>query len=82
VAKYKAKAATDTFFQRFGDFGSALLVLLGTQLAFSVEKFAAVNVILVAVWIVIALATGRGFARLMAKEGRPATAPQAAEARA
>ncbi len=75
VAKYKAKAATDTFFQRFGDFGSALLVLLGTQLAFTVEKFAAVNVILVGVWIAIAVATGRGFSQLMAT--RKAALPEA-----
>jgi len=38
-AKYKAKAAIDTFFMRTGDALSALLVFVGTYRAFNVEKF-------------------------------------------
>ncbi|MFQ6069461.1 MAG: NTP/NDP exchange transporter [Candidatus Aminicenantales bacterium] len=50
--KYKAKAATDTFFHRAGDVLSALLVFLGTTfLAFTTENFAAFNMALVAVML-------------------------------
>jgi len=51
-AKYKAKAAIDTFFVRFGDTASALLVFVGLHsLGFGPRAFALVNVGLVAVWI-------------------------------
>jgi len=55
-AKYKAKSAIDSFFWRMGDTLSALLVFTGTQLALSVRLFAAVNVVLVLVWLAIAIA--------------------------
>lgn len=55
-AKYKAKAAIDSFFWRTGDALSALLVFVGTQLALSIRVFAAVNVVLVLVWIGLAVA--------------------------
>ena len=58
-AKYKAKAAIDTFFVRTGDFASALLVFVGTRLAFSTERFALVNVLLTLGWIVLAFAVVR-----------------------
>jgi AAA family ATP:ADP antiporter len=67
-AKYKAKAAIDTFFVRVGDFSSALLVFAGTALAFSVERFAMVNIALVAVWLLLAVAVERRYRRL-APEG-------------
>jgi AAA family ATP:ADP antiporter len=54
-AKYKAKAAIDTFFVRVGDFASALLVFVGSRLAFSVERFALVNAVLVVFWIAVAV---------------------------
>jgi len=58
--KYNAKQAIDTFFVRAGDVFSAGLVYLGTTaLTLSVQAFAAVNVVLVGVWIVLALAIGR-----------------------
>jgi AAA family ATP:ADP antiporter len=57
--KYKAKAAIDGFFWRAGDTVSGLLVFAGTQLAFASRAFAAVNLVLVAVWIGIALAIAR-----------------------
>jgi len=50
--KYKAQAVTKTFFHRSGDVLSALLVFLGTTyLAFNIENFAMVNVVLVLIWI-------------------------------
>lgn len=67
-AKYKAKAAIDSFFWRVGDALSALLVFTGTQLALSVRSFATVNVVLVVVWLGIALAIVRYL-----KEGPSAT---------
>jgi AAA family ATP:ADP antiporter len=50
--KYKAKAAIDTFFVRFGDTASALIVWTGLHaLHFSPRTFALVNVGLVLAWI-------------------------------
>lgn len=54
-AKYKAQAATDTFFWRLGDVTQAGLVLLGTALGFGVAAFARVNIVLVLVWLCIAV---------------------------
>jgi AAA family ATP:ADP antiporter len=52
--KYKAKAATDTFFHRAGDVLSALLVFIGTTyLAMQTRGFALVNVALVLIMITI-----------------------------
>jgi AAA family ATP:ADP antiporter len=64
-AKYKAKQANDAFFVRFGDVLSAGLVFAGTHwLSFGPRQFAAVNVALTAVWLVLAFAIGRGFEQL------------------
>lgn len=65
--KYKAKAAIDTFFQRLGDFGSALLVFFGTGAALSVESFALINAAFVVAWIALAAVIVRGHARLAAR---------------
>jgi AAA family ATP:ADP antiporter len=54
-AKYKGKAATDTFFVRFGDMMQAVIVYVGTALSFTMSNFATVNVVLVLVWIVVAV---------------------------
>ena len=54
-AKYKAKQAVDSFFQRAGDVVQAGVVFVGERLAFAVPAFAAVNVVLVAAWIAIAV---------------------------
>jgi AAA family ATP:ADP antiporter len=67
-AKYKAKAAVDSFFWRTGDALSGLFVFLGTQLALSVRYFAMLNVILVVVWLGIAFVILRSL-----KEGPSAT---------
>jgi len=67
-AKYKAKQANDTFFVRFGDVTSAGLVFAGTTwLGFAPKQFALVNIALIAVWIVVAVALGRRFHRLERK---------------
>ena len=66
--KYKAKQAIDGFFVRAGDVLSALSVYLGTTwLGFGVSAFAVLNLALGAVWLVLAAATGRGYARLAAR---------------
>lgn len=50
--KYKAKAATDTFFVRGGDTLSALAVFVGTQLlGLKIERYALLNVAVIIVWI-------------------------------
>lgn len=51
--KYKAKAAADTFFARTGDALQAAVVFIGTRLSFGIPSFAAVNVVIVGVWIAI-----------------------------
>jgi ATP:ADP antiporter, AAA family len=64
-AKYKAKQANDTFFVRFGDVISAGIVFAGTTwLGFAARQFALVNVALVLIWLVIAVAIGRRFQRM------------------
>lgn len=56
-AKYKAKAAIDTFCMRFGDMLAAGIVFLGTTVAaLTVTQFAWVNVGLVIIWLWV---TGR-----------------------
>jgi AAA family ATP:ADP antiporter len=64
--KYKAKAAIDTFFHRSGDVLSGLLVFLGVNyLAFRTGGFAAFNVVLILVWILLGI--------LIAKEHKKAS---------
>ncbi|MGN6110044.1 MAG: NTP/NDP exchange transporter [Kofleriaceae bacterium] len=58
-AKYKAKAAVDTFFVRFGDVLAAGIVGIGSLLALAPRMFAVVNVAIVLVWSVLAFLVGR-----------------------
>jgi AAA family ATP:ADP antiporter len=53
-AKYKGKTAIDGFFWRAGDALSALIVFVGTTLAFDVRTFARTNAVLTAVWLAVA----------------------------
>ena len=53
-AKYKAKAAIDTFFTRTGDVVSAGFVGLGQVVGLTVSAFAAINVGLTIVWLWVA----------------------------
>jgi AAA family ATP:ADP antiporter len=50
-AKYKAKAAVDTFFMRFGDVLHAAVVAVGAVFHLAFTGFAWINVCLVLVWI-------------------------------
>jgi AAA family ATP:ADP antiporter len=51
--KYKAKAAIDTFFARIGDSLQAVVVFVGTHLAFGIPAFALVNVVIVGAWLAV-----------------------------
>jgi AAA family ATP:ADP antiporter len=53
-AKYKAKAAIDTFFTRAGDVVSAGFVALGQAIALPTPAFAGINVVLTGVWLWVA----------------------------
>jgi ATP:ADP antiporter, AAA family len=58
--KYKAKAAIDTFFVRFGDLASfGIVYAITTALAMSAAGVAAANVVLVLVWIALASGIAR-----------------------
>jgi AAA family ATP:ADP antiporter len=62
--KYKAKQAIDSFFWRAGDVLSAALVYVGiTLLGFGTTGFARVNLLLAAIWLVLAVAVGREYIR-------------------
>ncbi len=72
--KYKAKQAIDTFFVRMGDVSSALLVWLGaTFLTLEVRHFAIVNIVLIAIWLLLAVTIGREHDRL--KRSQPEVSP-------
>ena len=63
-AKYKAKAAIDTFFWRLGDMLQAGVVFVGVQLAFAIQHFAIVNLIFVGIWLLIARAIAHEHKRI------------------
>jgi AAA family ATP:ADP antiporter len=62
-AKYKAKAAIDTLFVRFGDMSSAALVFVGTRLAFGTREFAISNMVVIAGWLVVVTLLARQYTR-------------------
>lgn len=71
-AKYKAKAAIDTFFVRAGDMLQAGIVFVGTTIfVLGVEGFAAVNIVLTALWLAVALRIAREYRRRTQPEPRP-----------
>jgi AAA family ATP:ADP antiporter len=54
--KYKAKQVTDSFMQRIGDVGSAVIVFLGTvPFAFGTKGFAALNLAFVVIWFLVVI---------------------------
>jgi AAA family ATP:ADP antiporter len=62
--KFSAKQAIDSFFVRMGDVLSAALVFFGTNvMQLSPQMFAAVNAVLVLVWLVLAWRVGRIYMR-------------------
>lgn len=59
-AKYKAKAAIDSFFMRFGDVVQAGIVYLGSEkFHLSVPAFASLNIGLAMVWLFIVVQIGK-----------------------
>ncbi|MDH5196893.1 MAG: hypothetical protein OEY20_06545 [Gemmatimonadota bacterium] len=65
--KFKAKQVTDAFAQRAGDFLSAATVFVGTGLlGLAAARLAYVNLVLIAIWLVIAVSIGRRYNRLAA----------------
>jgi AAA family ATP:ADP antiporter len=83
AVKYKAKAAIDTFFVRFGDTLSAILVGIGIhQLGLAPRQLAVVNLALVAIWLGIAAAVARRHRALESAPVGEATLAQPAGARA
>ena len=65
-AKYKAKAAIDSFFWRAGDVLSATLVFIGVRFGFAVRSYAAVNMCLALIWIAIVMVIAREHKKLSA----------------
>jgi AAA family ATP:ADP antiporter len=63
VEKYVGKTTVDTLFVRLGDVLSAGAVWLGTRLSASTQAFAALNLLLIVVWMVVVVAVGREHAR-------------------
>ena len=53
-AKYKAKAAIDTFFVRAGDVLQAGIVMAGTSIGLGVKGFASINLLLTLAWLALA----------------------------
>ncbi|HWP57332.1 MAG TPA: Npt1/Npt2 family nucleotide transporter [Candidatus Acidoferrales bacterium] len=70
--KYKAKAAIDTFFVRIGDLLSTALVFMSAQLALSVRALSAVNIVLIALWLALAVGIGRNYRALAAQQQKAA----------
>jgi len=68
-AKYKAKQAVDSFFVRTGDVIQALLVFAGERLSLLVPAFAAVNVVLVGLWLAVVMMLNRQLRARAAKAG-------------
>lgn len=53
-AKYKAKAAVDTLVVRIGDMAQAGVVMAGSAIGLAMQGYAALNVVLTAIWFYIA----------------------------
>ena len=67
-AKYKAKQAIDAFFVRFGDMLQAVVVFIGTTLAFTTQHYAMLNIAMTAVWFVLAVGIAAEHRKLTAAE--------------
>jgi AAA family ATP:ADP antiporter len=65
--KYKAKQVVDSFFVRAGDVLSGVVVFVGTSLLmWTANGFAIFNIVLVAIWLVVAFTIGHEYRRLVA----------------
>ena len=77
AAKYKAKAAIDTFFFRLGDVvaGLVLVFLFVEVLGLGVRAFAVMNVCLAVCWVLLARRAGRLHDKLAAEQQESTPAP-------
>jgi len=72
--KFSAKQAIDSFFVRMGDVLSAALVFAGTSVwVLEPRGFAAINALLVVIWLGLAWAVGRYYKNLAATGQAPST---------
>lgn len=69
-AKYKAKAAIETFFWRTGDMLQAGVVKLGVTMGLGIQGFAGVNVAFTVVWLVVVWMLFREHRRLSDESAR------------
>jgi AAA family ATP:ADP antiporter len=78
AAKYKAKAAIDTFFFRMGDViaGLGIVFLLVRVLGLGIRAFAVLNVCLAVCWLVLAYRTGRIYDEMAAEAVEPEAHPE------
>lgn len=67
-AKYKAKAAIDTFFVRTGDLLSTGLVFLSVQLSLTSRTLSIINLSLVVVWLLLIAKIGPNYKALATAE--------------
>ena len=76
-AKFKAKAAIDTFFFRLGDViaGIGIVALFVEVFGLGVHAFAILNVCLAAFWLLLARRAGRLHDELLAKQDPQSEAP-------
>jgi AAA family ATP:ADP antiporter len=79
-AKYKAKAAIDTFLVRVGDLGSAALVFVGMEIGLGARGFAWLNVALGLLWLAVAVRLAHRHRLLSEPETAHAHAVRAAPA--
>jgi ATP:ADP antiporter, AAA family len=63
IEKYVGKTVVDTVVVRAGDALTAVVVLAGSRAAMSTQAFAALNLVLISVWVAAVLAIGRENAR-------------------
>ncbi|HEY0477279.1 MAG TPA: MFS transporter [Kofleriaceae bacterium] len=78
AAKYKAKAAIDTFFFRMGDViaGLGIVFLLVRVLGLGIRAFAVLNVCLAVCWLLLAYRTGRMHDKMTAERAEPDAHPE------
>jgi AAA family ATP:ADP antiporter len=78
AAKYKAKAAIDTFFFRMGDViaGLGIVFLLVRVLGLGIRSFAVLNVCLAVCWLVLAYRAGRMYDQLAAEHAELEAHPE------
>ena len=78
AAKYKAKAAIDTFFFRMGDViaGLGIVFLLVRVLGLGIRAFAVLNVCLAVCWLVLAYRAGRMYDAMAADQVEPEAQPE------